>query len=108
MFGDFSNCFEMSLRRDNTKLDLFFYRKDGDFRIFHAFKNGGRTLPDDIITYEYKKELIENLSTRLFYGRLYPIPSSASRVLEAKYGPDWLTPVKRWDWMYGPRNVRKI
>jgi len=27
-------------------------------------------------------------------------------VLEAKYGADWRTPNKGWDWAYDPKNIR--
>ena len=107
MFGELDKYFEMALRRDGVKCDLFFYRREGDKRIFHAFKNGGRTLPDDVITYEYPAALIENVHTLMFQRRAYLAPADPVKVVEIKYGPEWRTPVKNWDWMYGPKNVRK-
>lgn len=106
MFGNPAHCFEVALRRDGVKCDLFFYHRDGDWRIFHAFKNGGLNLPEDLITYEYKAELIENIKPMMFQGELYPAPEDPIAVLVAKYGDDWRTPVTEWDWAYGPKNVR--
>jgi len=106
-FGDWENHFEISYHRNGIKIDLFFYRKDGDFRIFHAFENGGRNMNDDVITYEYPAELIENISPMMFQNELYPAPSNPKAVLELKYGAGWIDPVKDWDWAYGPRNIRK-
>lgn len=106
MFGNFADHFEMTLFRDNLKCDLFFYRRERKWRIFHAFKNGGKKLPDDVITYEYPAEMIENLSLTSFRGSMYSIPSNYLGVLEYKYG-NWRVPIKNWDWQYGPRNVRK-
>ncbi len=53
-FGIFGNHFELAWRRDGIKIDFFFYYyvPGGKIR-FNAFLNGGRTLPDDILTYEY-------------------------------------------------------
>lgn len=105
-FGDFDNHFELSYIRNGIKADIFFYRRDGEHRIFHAFKNGGREMPEDVITYEYKAELIENLKPVFFVDGEYPAPADPVAVLEAKYGADWRTPNKRWDWAYGPKNIR--
>jgi hypothetical protein len=106
-FGDFDHHFELSFHRDGIKIDLFFYRRDGEYRIFHAFKNGARHMPTDLITYEYPAALIENLKPLAFHGESYPAPTDPVAVLECKYGPNWRTPVTDWDWQYGPRNVRK-
>ncbi len=106
-FGDFDTCFELSFKRDDIKIDLFFYRRDGDMRIFHAFLHGAADLKRDTITYEYPAELIENLRPMIFQMRYYPAPADPVRVLETKYGRDWRVPVKQWDWAHGPHNVRK-
>lgn len=105
--GDFDNYFEVSYRRDGIKIDLFFYRRQGPWRIFHSFQNGGRNLPADVITYEYKAELIEELGQIGFMGMLLPVPQNIEAVLVAKYGPDWRVPVVKWDWKFDPKNVRK-
>jgi len=104
--GDFDKYFELAFRRDGIKIDLFFYRRDGEYRVFHAFRNGGRNLPDDVITYEYNAELIENIKPMYFQNESYPAPADPIAVLEAKYGHEWRTPVTKWDWADGPNNKR--
>jgi hypothetical protein len=106
LFGDLSKYFEIALTRDGVKCDLFFYRRDGKYRIFHAFRNGGRNLPEDVITYEYPAELIENIRPMIFQGEYYPAPADPVKVLEAKYGPEWKTPNKKWNWATSPFNIR--
>ena len=105
--GDFDKYFEVSYRRDGIKIDLFFYRRQGPWRIFHAFLNAGRNLPEDVITYEYPAELIEEMAEVEFVGEKIMAPKNIGGVLVAKYGPDWHVPVTDWDWKYGPKNVRK-
>lgn len=106
VLGELDKYFEVSVRRDGIKCDLFYYRREGDKRIFHAFRNGGRNLPEDVITYEYPAELIEKLRFETFNGYPYPIPSNPEKVLALKYGATWRTPVKKWDWADGPKNKR--
>lgn len=106
-FGEFDKYFELAFTRDGIKIDLFFYRREEDKRIFHAFMHGGRDLPADVITYEYPAHLIERLTLIPFMGDFYMAPENCVAVLECKYGKDWRTPVKEWDWRYGPHNVRK-
>lgn len=104
-YGIFGQAFEQSVKRDGIKLDLFFYWRRGDKRIFHAFK--GPKLDEDTITYEYPVGLIENLAPMEFKGEVFSAPAYFEKVLIAKYGPDWRIPVVKWDWKFGPRNVVK-
>jgi hypothetical protein len=106
-FGIFEKCFEIAFMRESIKCDLFFYRRDGDKRIFHAFLHGGEILERDTITYEYPAELIENIRPMIFQMEYYPAPADPVRVLEIKYGPDWKVPIVKWDWARGPLNIRK-
>lgn len=107
MYGNFTDHFEVACRRDGIKCDIFFYRRDDDKRIFHAYRNGGRNLPNDLITYEYDAGLIENIRPVFFRGKHYNAPADPVAVLVAKYGNDWKIPVKKWDWADGPLNQRK-
>lgn len=104
-FGIFGKHFELSFKRNNIKIDLFFYNKKGNKRRFNAFLNGGRTLPDDILTYEYEADLIENLKETEFKGEKFMIPAEPEKVLVAKYGKDWKTPVTNWRWDFDPKNL---
>ncbi len=107
IFGDFTNNFEMSFVKNGIKTDFFFYReKEDGMIIFHAFKNGGRDILKDVITYEYRSHLIKNIKPMFFIKSEYSAPADPVSVLEAKYGADWRTPNKGWDWAYDPKNIR--
>ena len=107
-FGIFGQCFEVSWMRDGIKLDFFFYYKHENQYRFNAFLNGGRKLPDDIITYQYPVELLSEFKFIEFYGNEFVIPLRAEEILAHKYGEDWRIPVKKWDWARGPKNIVSI
>jgi len=104
-FGIFGKHFEVAWFRDGIKIDFFFYYKVGDKIRFNAFLKGGRTLPDDILTYEYDAKNFTISNSMVFNGHIFFVPFAPEEVLETKYGPEWRTPVKRWDWAHGPKNL---
>lgn len=104
IFGDFNNCLEISFARDGIKIDIFFYRKSNDKRIYHAFRNGGRGGRSDVITYSYDDRLFQELEYIPFLGYRYPVPKEAVQVLQAKYGMGWRIPQMEWDWADDPQN----
>lgn len=104
-FGEWGRHFEASFKRDDIKIDLFFYYKADNKRRFNAFLNGGKTMPDDILTYEYEADLIENLKEIEWKGYKFMIPAEPEKVLVAKYGEDWKTPVTNWCWARDPKNL---
>src|SRR6185369_572101 len=104
-FGTFGRHFEAAWYRDGIKIDFFFYYKVGEKIRFNAFLNGGRTLPNDILTYEYDRKHFDSLEYRAFKERTFPTPSDPEGVLEAKYGKEWRVPVKKWDWARDPKNL---
>lgn len=105
IYGVFGSYFQITLKRDDIKLDLFFYRTMRSLRYFHAFQNGGKDLPNDVITYAYPAEMIDVLTVIDFRGMMLPVPAQFERVLEEKYGLDWRTVRKDWDWRFSPKNL---
>lgn len=103
-FGIFGKHFELAWYRDGIKVDFFFYYKVGDKIRFNAFLNGGRTLPDDILTYEYDAENFNCLIQMEFNGIVVNIPALPKQILEQKYGKDWETPKTKWCWANDPKN----
>lgn len=103
-FGKFGEYFELTWYRDGIKVDFFFYYKIGDKMRFNAFLNGGRTLPNDILTYEYDAFNFTNLIKMEFNGIIVNIPFLPKQILLEKYGKEWETPTKKWDWANGPKN----
>lgn len=107
-YGILDRYFEMTFTRDNINIDIFFYRKCGENYEFHAFKNGGANLPDDLITYFYPCELLDDRVNAEFLGIDVMIPARTEEFVAAKYGKNWRVPVKKWDWQFGPHNVKKV
>jgi hypothetical protein len=103
-FGIFGKHFELAWYRDGIKVDFFFYYKVGDKIRFNAFLNGGRTLPDDILTYEYDAINFNISNTMVFNGLIVNVPFAPEQILIQKYGEDWKTPKTKWDWANGPKN----
>jgi len=103
-FGIFGKCFEVAWYRNGIKIDFFFYKKcEGKIR-FNAFLNGGRNLPDDVLTYEYDFKKFNEFESVNFKGMRIVIPKNYEYVLETKYG-DWKTRRSKWDWAYSPLNL---
>jgi len=103
-FGIFGKHFELAWYRDGIKVDFFFYYKVGDKIRFNAFLNGGRTLPDDILTYEYDAINFDNIIQMDFNGIEVNVPLLPEQILIQKYGEDWKTPKKNWNWATSPFN----
>jgi hypothetical protein len=40
-----------------------------------------------------------------FLGETFSVPADTLRYIETMYGKDWRTPVKDWDWAFGPPNA---
>lgn len=116
-FGKYGEAFEVAWRRDGVKVDMFFYWKRADEYIFHAFLNGGRTLPDDIIEFSYPLSqlcpwvghYLANGELKIIdlVGRQFKTPCDPIKFLETKYGPDWRTPTQQWNWATSPLNRTK-
>lgn len=89
--------------RDKLCLDLFiFYREklDSDHQIVYKYGVWGNNA-------FYHHSLLDELSTLSFYNREYFIPGKPFRYLEAKYGPDWETPKKKWNVVMDDRTIIK-
>ena len=49
----------------------------------------------------------DKLETAKFYGHNYVIPSESTKYLELKYGNDWKTPRKEWDYLKEDGAIKK-
>lgn len=97
-FGSRNCGREYALWRNGVKTDVFlFYRDTSNNTVWHAaWKN------NKMIRYRYETF---GLSTRQFLGETFPVPDDIEKFLITKYGPEWRTPVTKWDWAFGPRNA---
>jgi glycosyltransferase involved in cell wall biosynthesis len=95
-FGYVENSFEISLIRNNTKTDLFFFYKKGK-QFYHSafFRELHR------IDYVYEPFGIKEIS---FLGHKFFVPDDELKFIVTKYGETWATPIEEWDWAFSPRN----
>jgi fukutin len=100
IFGKRDIGFELAFIRDNVKLDIFFFYEEGQLFWHGAWKNTPKGL--NLIKYYYDKF---ELSEIKFKGNIFNIPTNTEKYIMTKYGEDWKTPKKNWDWSFGPSNA---
>lgn len=92
---------ELSFKRDDIKVDLFFYRRHGERVWFGAFG------PDELGRWgRWMKFVPRTYSARLFdlprqiylRGQRCFVPDPPEEYLERQYGADWRTPKKNWQY----------
>lgn len=104
-----------SFKKYSIKIDIFFFYKDGE-KCWHAawpYKNFlantkiikwlGLSKPS-MIKFYYPIFEIEEMK---FNEQIFPVPKPPEQYLIIKYGPNWKTPVKNWNWATSPHNVQK-
>jgi len=106
-FGYLENGFEVAFFKRGIKVDIFWFYKDKDIRWHSAWKNGGRNGLKDQLKYEYPAEIIENRKEFKFKGHKFYLPKETIKYLKTKYGEDWETPKKRWNWATSPKNLKR-
>jgi len=94
-FGYPQNSFEISLLRFNIKTDIFFFYKQDAFLYHCAFKNNKR------IDYRYTPFNTKEIT---FLDHNFFVPVNEMEYVITKYGTNWKTPIKEWDWAYSPVN----
>ncbi len=96
--GTWDLGYQVAFRRDDVKLDLFFYYRD-QRGMYHAAWR--KRTP---IRYRYRAFSLAPLE---FLGREFLAPSNPRQFLATKYGKDWRKPVMNWDWAWGPANAER-
>lgn len=90
---------EIALERNNLKLDIFFFYKDGDLLWHACWLKTKRGL--NLIKYTFPQfEIIETE----FLGYKFNIPKNTEDYLATKYGVNWRVPTKKWHWAFDPPN----
>jgi hypothetical protein len=84
-----------------TKIDLHTHYADGDT----VFKLHGKR---QNLRMDYPAKLFEHMQPTIYYLRRCLMPSPPEEYLEHQYGPDWLTPVRQWQWDSSPRNITRL
>ncbi|MDZ7860061.1 MAG: glycosyltransferase [Candidatus Krumholzibacteriota bacterium] len=102
IFGKVELGLELSFIRNDVRLDIFFfYEEDG--RYWHAAwldTERGKNL----IKYYYDKFELKETE---FLGNNFYVPDDTLKYVKTKYGQTWRTPIKNWDWAFGPENSVK-
>lgn len=101
------NCgLEISFKKRGIKLDIFFFYREG-MKLWHGawrkIKEDGQ-VKRNLIKYYYDDFVLTKTD---FKGESFNIPGETEKYISTKYGANWKTPVKKWDWEYGPSNAVK-
>lgn len=102
VLGEKKMGLELSFERDGINVDLFFFYREGD-RLWHGTWQGiDKGRKRNLIKYYYDPFELREIE---FMGAVFKVPANTLEYVEAKYGKDWRTPVKDWDWAMGPANA---
>jgi hypothetical protein len=104
VFGRRDCGLELSFRKDGVSLDLFFFYEEGARRWHGAWRRtrDGRRKRRNLIKYYYDAFGLAEVE---FKGERFLAPEDVERYVVTKYGEGWRTPVKGWDWAFGPANA---
>lgn len=97
IYGKLENGYEISLIKDNIKLDIFVYYREGNSLVMSVWDG------DNQIKYKYTNFTLREDVFRNF--KVF-IPSDPYRYLKEQYGENWMVPVVSWDWKSSPHNIR--
>jgi fukutin len=87
---------EYTFTRKGVNLDIFFFYKEKDF-VWHA-----AWLHNQIIKFRYSYFEIKKISA---LGHEFNAPENIEDYLLLKYGKNWRTPIKKWNWAIDPENI---
>ena len=106
IFGKRNCGLAISLKKRKIKLDIFFFYEENGVLWHGAWrkvKDNGITRRN-LIKYIYDKFELREIE---FKGEKFNIPANPEKFIITKYGNGWKTPVKEWDWEFGPTNAVK-
>lgn len=106
IFGNRNCGLELAFERHGIKVDLFLFYKKGDKRWHGAWHNGGKSL-NDLIKLVFEASLVERTILWKFKGENFYIPADYEDYLVARYGNEWRTPNKQWNWASDPKCIDK-
>ena len=99
-----AGCFEITLCKDRTFIDLFFYYPMGKGQWYHScFYDPDRA---EFERYDYLHTRFIPVKRDYGFGEVY-VPKNANKFLQEKYGA-WQEPVKGWRYWKDPENVHPI
>jgi hypothetical protein len=102
--GTVEQGLEFTLGKNSHKIDIFFFYEDKE-KYWHAAWQGKKIDGKRyraMIKYNYDRF---ELKKAMFLGHEFNVPSDTKKYIITKYGEGWHTPVKDWDWTFGPSNA---
>lgn len=96
VYGTPERGYEVSFKRNELKLDLFFFYPDGN-DLWHA-----AWWQDKLIRFEFPRSLFYPLDRRTMEDVPVNAPNNAEKYLIHRYGNEWYIPRKDWRWWCDP------
>lgn len=98
-FGKPEDSLQYAFNMGAIKLDIFFFYED---KFLRKYWNGG-TDYDSGDKYKYLFSKF-NLCWTEFFDMKVRVPCETETYIKDNYGPNWFSPVKKWDWRHSPPN----
>jgi phosphorylcholine metabolism protein LicD len=103
-FGTLENGFEIAIKKNDIKTDLFFfYETEDKSQFFHSayadFKN------ESYQKFDFFYDRFE-IASMQFLNHNFPCPFNTQHYLIQKYGQDFLIPKIKWCYWKDPKNVK--
>ena len=102
--GEVDCGLEQTWVKNDTYLDIFYFYRDGDVLWHGAWRRDKQKGKRNLIRYEYRPF---ELAQAEYMGASFPVPQDIEGYVTQKYGKDWRTPRKQWDWALDPENARE-
>lgn len=97
---NFRNKIGPRFSRQGSATDIFLYRNESPDVWSWSAKKGN-------VEYRFDMPVFDVIEKE-FWGEHFLIPENPEKWLEIKYGQNWRTPVKKWNYATDPANSRKV
>lgn len=94
--GNKAGGLEYTFTRRGVNLDVFFFYREKDY-VWHA-----TWLGNQMIRYKFPPFKVKEAK---FLGHGFSVPEDTEAYLVLKYGANWRTPDKNWNWAKDPENI---
>ncbi|XP_071117908.1 ribitol-5-phosphate transferase FKTN-like [Haliotis cracherodii] len=100
VFGKESDSYELSFKAGDIKIDLFFFYEEAKY----MWNGGTEAWTGQKYKYFFPKF---DVCWTEFLGLRVRVPCPTLPYVTANYGQNWNSPVRHWDWMTSPANVKE-
>lgn len=102
-YGLLKDGFELTIKKYNIKIDLFFFYKTDDRWYHSVYSDITKT---DALKYDYVFKPFQ-LTKIKFLGYEFFAPDNPKDYLSQQYGDDYMTPNPNWCYYKSPKNITK-